>query len=57
LAEDEFMGHVLAAGEVLGLHSITSSGRTRQLWWDLKAGRLGGLEIDDNLELGRLHHR
>ena len=38
-------------------HSITSSARGEQRSAARQAERLGGLEVDDQLELGRLHHR
>ena len=38
----------------LPIHSITSSARASKRWRHAEAERLGGLEIDDQLELGRL---
>ena len=38
-------------------HSITSSARASSDGGTVEAERLGGLEIDDQLELGRLHDR
>jgi hypothetical protein len=32
-------------------------GKGEQLWWDLKAERFGGFEVDDQLEFGGLLHR
>ena len=32
-------------------YSITSSARSEQLWWNVKAECLGGLEIDDQVDL------
>ena len=39
------------------LHSITSSARASSDVGTVEAERLGGLEVDDQLELGRLLHR
>ena len=39
------------------LHSITSSARASSVGGTVEAERLGGLEVDDQLELGRLHDR
>ena len=38
-------------------HSITSSARASSVGGTVEAKRLGGLEVDDELEFGRLHHR
>src|SRR5262249_6114586 len=38
-------------------YSITSSGASEQHWRDFEAERLRGLEVDNQLELGRPHHR
>ena len=38
-------------------HSITSSARASSVGGTVEAERLGGLEVDDQLELGRLLHR
>ena len=38
-------------------HSITSSARASSDGGTVEAERLGGLEVDDQLELGRLPHR
>ena len=38
-------------------HSITSSARASSVGGTVEAERLGGLEVDDQLELGRLHDR
>ena len=38
-------------------HSITSSARASSVGGTVEAERFGGLEIDDQLELGRLLHR
>ena len=43
--------------ELAPLHSITSSARASSDGGMVEAERLGGLEVDDQLELGRLHHR
>ena len=39
------------------LYSITSSARSEERLGNCQAERLGGLEIDDQLELGRLLDR
>ena len=41
----------------LHVYSITSSAMASSVGGTVEAERLGGLEIDDELELGRLHHR
>ena len=38
-------------------HSITSSARASSVGGTVEAKRLGGLEVDDQFELGRLHDR
>ena len=38
-------------------HSITSSARASSVGGTFEAERPGGLEVDDQLELGRLHDR
>ena len=38
-------------------YSITSSARASSVGGIVEAERLGGLEVDHQLELGRLHHR
>ena len=38
-------------------HSMTSSARASSIGWHLDANRLGGDEVDDKIELGRLLHR
>ena len=43
--------------ELAPLHSITSSASGEQLGGTFEAERLGGLEVDHELELGRLHDR
>ena len=42
---------------MVALHSITSSARKQHRRGHVEAERLGGLEVDDELELGRLLHR
>ena len=32
-------------------------GKSEQLVWNLEAKRLGGLEIDDQIQFGRLNYR
>ena len=39
------------------VHSITSSARASSIGGTVEAERLGGLEVDHQLELGRLLHR
>ena len=39
------------------LHSITSSARASRVGWHIEAEIRGGLEVDHQLELGRLHDR
>ena len=43
--------------ELAAPHSITSSARASSIGGTVEAERLGGLEVDDQFELGRLLHR
>jgi hypothetical protein len=43
--------------ELAAFHSIISSARASTVAGDVEAERLGGLEIDDEFELGRLIDR
>lgn len=43
--------------EAAWLHSMTSSARARNIAGTSKSEGLGGLEIDDQIELGRLLYR
>ena len=43
--------------ELAAFHSITSSARASSCGWNVEAERLGGLEVDDQLDLCGLDHR
>jgi hypothetical protein len=47
----------IAAALSRPLHSITSSARGEDRWRDCEAERLGGLQVDHQLEMGRLLDR